>query len=139
MTKNNIFLRFNGASGSMTLSCLKPIPQQTITVRQCAIEFDTDAHNKACKFIKINANWMGGSTLSAGKDVTDNTFTFYVGGGMFFNTGNSLSGVTAYENLNINLDMSQDCPLTFDYNIQGIDLTGFTELRLAIEYDEGRI
>src|ERR1035438_4926204 len=132
MTKSIIFLRFINTNGTFIGGWNKPIPQQTLTLKSFRAEFDTAAHALACKFIKLNCDWLGGNACLSGL-CTGDTYNFYNTKGPVFELDDQI--VTRGQNMELEVDMSGDCNQNFDYTLYGIDLTGFTELTLQFEFD----
>lgn len=133
MTKNILFLRFTNIGGTFTMTANKPIPQQTMILKSFRSEFDTAPHALACKFLKFCTPWLGGSAIQSGICNGDATYTFYSNKGLVIELDNAV--VTRGENMDLAVDMSQEAPLTFDFNIFGIALTGFVESSFQFEYD----
>ena len=137
MPKSNLFLRFTGTSGTFTGTAQQYIPQQTMKLVSYRAEFDTAAHALACKFLRFSTYWLGGNATQFGIDSNDNSsyLEFYGNRGVTLNLQDQV--VTEHSDCQHNYDMTQDCPLTYDWSIYGINLTGFVELTMQFEFDIG--
>ncbi len=144
MVKNLIVLRFVATTivgkqmqGSWRADYSKPIPQQTLILKGFRCEFDTAPHALACKELKFSSQWLGGNSTVSGIGTSDTDLTYHQNGGVTLYLDNAV--VTNKENMELAVDMTQEAPLTFDYSIYGIALTGFVDLSLTFEYDIANI
>ena len=137
MPKNQLNLRLTQLAGTEKLTTSQYIPQQTLRLVSYRAEFDTAAHALACKILRFSSTWLGGNATQFGIDVTDNSgyLEIYGNKGVTVNLQDAI--VTEHSDCQHSYDMTQDCYLTFDYAIYGVDTTGFVELWLQFEYDIG--
>lgn len=142
MPKNVFDFYISNTSGTYVTNLSKPIKQQTLRIAQIRVQYDigTDPDNPteyplADKFVVVTCpKWLGGNCANFG---TDGTNTLSDKRGIVIPLEDSL--VTLKE-ANYYIDMSDDCPQSFDFNVYGLNnLVGLDSILIKFEYDYGDI
>lgn len=142
MPKNIFDLFITKTSGTYITNLSKPIKQQTLRIAQVRVQYDlsSDPDNPteyplADKIVIVTCpRWLGGNCANFG---TDGTNTLSDKRGVIIPLEDSL--VTLKE-ANYYIDMSDDCPQSFDFHVYGLNnCTGLDSVLIKFEYDYGDI
>jgi hypothetical protein len=141
MVKCILDIFVQATSGIYVLSCTKPIPQQTLRVVEVRVQYTPEdplnpdtSRPLADQIVLFTApRWLGGNAINSGKTVGDTTYTFAGQRGILIPISDNL--VTVKES-NYYVDMCDDMPLAFDYQIYGLNNNvGLASLYIKFEYD----